>query len=201
MEARVGIEPTNKGFADLCLTTWLPRRWKALVAKITRRGGPSQSGPAGPDYSRSVGTPLNRILDSADPSLFDVQSKARGPAGSLPITPEMLLQRPSGDIFGWTQDAGMGWDPAALGGKEILILSTHGGIRAADGTPVALGYHTGHWEVGLLMDAAAKELQVAGRHPVRRLLHRSLRRAHSGHHRHDGFPPVSQRCGERYSAA
>jgi hypothetical protein len=21
----VGIEPTNKGFADLCLTTWLPR--------------------------------------------------------------------------------------------------------------------------------------------------------------------------------
>jgi putative YjhG/YagF family dehydratase len=77
----------------------------------------------------------------------------------------MLLKRPSGDLFGWSQNAGMGWDPATLGGKEFLILSTHGGIRAADGTPVALGFHTGHWEVGLLMDAAAKELKSLGAVP------------------------------------
>jgi putative YjhG/YagF family dehydratase len=106
-----------------------------------------------------------RILDSGDGTLFDVQSKARGPQGSVPVTPEMLLHRPSGDLFGWTQNAGMGWDPALLGGKEFLILSTHGGIRAADGTPVALGYHTGHWEVALLMDAAAKELKSLGAVP------------------------------------
>src|SRR6202044_3557892 len=67
--------------------------------------------------------------------------------------------------FGWSQAAGMGWDPATLGSREILILSTHGGIRAADGTPVALGYHTGHWEVGLLMDAAAKQLKSLGAIP------------------------------------
>ena len=103
----------------------------------------------------------NRILDSEDPRLYDIPTRAPGPRGSLPLTPEMLLTRPSGDLFGLTQDAGMGWDPAKLAGKEFLILSTHGGIRAADGTPIALGYHTGHWEVGLLMQAAAEELKSA----------------------------------------
>src|SRR5512140_3243702 len=104
-------------------------------------------------------------LVTSDPSVFDIRSKAPGPQGALPITAEMLRERPSGDLFGWSQNAGMGWNPAALGGKEILILSTHGGIRAADGTPVALGFHTGHWEVGLLMDAAAKELKSLGAVP------------------------------------
>jgi putative YjhG/YagF family dehydratase len=108
---------------------------------------------------------LSDILDSQDPTLFDIHSKSPGPQGALPITPEMLLNRPSGDLFGWTQNAGMGWDPAAVGGKEFLILSTHGGIRAADGTPIALGYHSGHWEVGLLMEAAAKELKSRGAVP------------------------------------
>jgi putative YjhG/YagF family dehydratase len=108
---------------------------------------------------------FDSVVDSADPSIFDVRSKAPGPQGSLPITAEMLLNRPSGDLFGWAQNAGMGWNPKALGGKEILILSTHGGIRADDGTPIALGYHTGHWEVGLLMQAAAKELSAQGAVP------------------------------------
>ena len=77
----------------------------------------------------------------------------------------MLRERPSGDLFGWSQNAGMGWDPAALGGREFLMLSTHGGIRAADGTPIALGYHTGHWEVGLLMEAAARVFKADGAVP------------------------------------
>src|SRR3989454_7524494 len=53
----------------------------------------------------------------------------------------------------------MGWQPADLRRPEMLILSTQGGLREADGTPLALGYHTGHWEVGLLMRAAAEELR------------------------------------------
>jgi putative YjhG/YagF family dehydratase len=74
----------------------------------------------------------------------------------------MLRNWSSGDLFGLSQDAGMGWDPTALGRREFLILSTSGGLRADDGTPIALGYHTGHWEVGLLMQAAARELKSIG---------------------------------------
>src|SRR5689334_7617714 len=73
-----------------------------------------------------------------------------GPRGQLPITAEDLVGRPSGDLFGWSQDVGMGWSPAQLRRPEVLILSTQGGIRMPDGTPLALGYHTGHYEVGLL---------------------------------------------------
>jgi putative YjhG/YagF family dehydratase len=104
---------------------------------------------------------LASLLDT-DPALYDVRTSAAGPAGRLPLTEDLLRHAPSGDVFGLTQDAGMGWDPAELGRPEILILSTQGGIRAPDGTPVALGYHTGHWEVGLLMQAAAEELRARG---------------------------------------
>lgn len=107
----------------------------------------------------------NPIFDSADQGLFDVRAKAPGPKGKLPLTPEILLDRPSGYWFGWTHNAAMGWNPAELANKEFLILSTHGGIRAEDGTPIALGYHTGHWEVGLLMEAAAREFKALGAIP------------------------------------
>ncbi|MGA8028594.1 MAG: YjhG/YagF family D-xylonate dehydratase [Bryobacteraceae bacterium] len=108
---------------------------------------------------------LTSITDSGDPGIFDVRTHARGPEGALPITPEMLLQEPSGNLFGLTQNAGMGWAAQALGGKQVLILSTHGGVRAPDGTPIALGYHTGHWEVGLLVAEAARELKAHGAIP------------------------------------
>ena len=105
---------------------------------------------------------LGALLDSGKRELYDVVTKAPGPKGQLPITPEMLISGPSGDLFGWSQNAGMGWDPSKLGGAEILILSTHGGVRAPDGAPVALGYHTGHWEVGLLVEEAAREISAHG---------------------------------------
>jgi putative YjhG/YagF family dehydratase len=107
----------------------------------------------------------NNLLNSDNPNLYDLRTKAPGPQGSLPLTPDMLRNSPSGDIFGLTQNAGMGWAPEELDRKQFLILSTQGGIRAPDGRPIALGYHTGHWEIGLLMQAAAYELRKLGTIP------------------------------------
>src|SRR5882724_2892678 len=102
---------------------------------------------------------IDDLLDSGSPDFYQVQTTAAGPGGSLPLTEEMLLNSPSGDLFGLTQNVGMGWNPAEAGGKQFLILSTQGGLRAPDGKPIALGYHTGHWEIGLLVQAAAEEFR------------------------------------------
>ncbi len=91
--------------------------------------------------------------------IYQLRTKATGPSGKLPVNEDILLNQPSGNLFGWTQNAGMGWDPSELGRKQFLILSTQGGLRAPDGQPIALGYHTGHWEIGLLLEAAAREFR------------------------------------------
>ena len=120
---------------------------------------------------------LSDILDAATPS---TRSQGQGPAGALPLSEELLRNAGSGDLFGMTQNAGMGWDPAEVARPQYLILSTQGGLRADDGRPLALGYHTGHWEVGLLVRAAAETLHAAGWSALRGPLQRPLRRAHAG---------------------
>ena len=104
-------------------------------------------------------------IDTDDHSIYEIYTNAPGPEGALPLDPELLLNAPSGDLFALSQNVGMGWNPQMLRRKEFLILSTQGGIRAPDGSPIALGYHTGHWEVGLLMQAAAKEFTAEGAIP------------------------------------
>jgi putative YjhG/YagF family dehydratase len=111
------------------------------------------------------GDVLSTLMHSQRTDLYVIPTHAPGPQGKLPLTPQMLREWSSGDLFGLTQNVGMGWDPAKVLRKHILILSTQGGIRETDGTPVALGYHSGHWEVGLLMRAAAQELQQLGSVP------------------------------------
>jgi putative YjhG/YagF family dehydratase len=102
---------------------------------------------------------LDSVLNADAEDIAGVATHAAGPAGTLPLTPQMLLTRPSGDLFAMSQNAGMGWNPARLLDPEVLILSTHGGVRAEDGSAIALGFHTGHWEVGLLVAEAARELK------------------------------------------
>ena len=102
------------------------------------------------------------LFDADDATIFDVRTRAPGPVGKLPLTPDDLVRRPSGNLFGWTQDVGMGLPAAEVGRPEVLLLGTSGGLRAPDGTPIALGYHTGHWEISLLMDEAARALRRQG---------------------------------------
>lgn len=101
-------------------------------------------------------------LDLDDAAIFDLHTSAPGPAGRLPLTADDLTSRPSGDLFGWSLDVGMGWPADALRRPEVLLLSTLGGLREPDGSPLALGYHTGHWEVGLLMREAALTFRQQG---------------------------------------
>lgn len=105
------------------------------------------------------------LLESADPADYRVATRAEGPAGSLPLDERMLREWPSGDLFGLTQNAGMGWEPSGVARDNYLVLSTQGGLRGPDGEPLALGYHTGHWEIGLLVREAAESLRGLGALP------------------------------------
>ncbi|MHC4496839.1 MAG: YjhG/YagF family D-xylonate dehydratase [Planctomycetota bacterium] len=108
---------------------------------------------------------LEEVWSSNNESIYDVAAYAPGPQGGLPLTEDAIVNSPSGDIFGMSHGAGMGWDPAKSAQEQFLLISTQGGIRASDGKPIALGFHTGHYELGLLAGAAAQELQRLGYMP------------------------------------
>src|SRR5207249_4724391 len=114
--------------------------------------------------TRHTVPPLEAVFGTAE-SVSAGRISGHGPEGALPLTPEMLRNAPSGDLFGLTQNVGMGWKPEQLGGPEFLILSTLGGLRGEDGAPIALGFHTGHWEIGLLVREAAETLRTSGAIP------------------------------------
>ncbi len=107
---------------------------------------------------------MKHLLETSD-AIYQVRSHADGPAGSLPLTPEILRERPSGDVFGMTQDAGMGWEAANVLGPHVMIVSTMGGLRNTDDSPVALGLHSGHFELELQVRAAAEQVAELGGMP------------------------------------
>ena len=109
------------------------------------------------------------FLESSDPAVYTLRTTAlwAGP-GSLPPhggdAPDRL-ERP--DV--WPDpERGHGLEPEpAPRQANPLFLSTQGGIQASACTPVgSLGYHTGYWEVGLLVEAAARaDLRCRGAFP------------------------------------
>jgi xylonate dehydratase len=105
---------------------------------------------------------LDDVLDSKDDGIYNITTNAPGPQGNLPLTGDLLADSPSGDIFAMSQNAGMGWQPSELLKEQFLLISTQGGIRSNQNIPIALGYHTGHFELDMLTEAAAKELQNLG---------------------------------------
>ena len=104
---------------------------------------------------------LKELLESND-CIYNIKTKADGPSGKLPLTPEMLLNSPSGHLFGMTMNTGMGWDATKLLGDQIMIVSTQAGLRCEDGTPTALGLHSGHYELDIQTEAVAKEIEALG---------------------------------------
>ena len=106
--------------------------------------------------------PLERSEAAGEEIYETLRTRAPARPGRLPLTDEMLSRWPSGDLFGLSQSVGMGCDPAQVTRDHYLILNTHGGLRQSDGTPIALGYHTGHWEIPLLVQAAAETIGKLG---------------------------------------
>ncbi|WIY84061.1 YjhG/YagF family D-xylonate dehydratase [Propionimicrobium sp. PCR01-08-3] len=108
---------------------------------------------------------LRDLYTATDAGIYEVRTHAPGPAGSLPITPEQLRGAPSGDLFGMTMNVGMGWNPADVNKDAVMIISTAGGATDADGNPIALGLHTGHYQLAELVNEAAQEVAAQGALP------------------------------------
>ena len=139
------------------------RRLRAALdrADLRREAGPDRGHVRDRARSRPLQLSRGQAVDTPTTSTTS-RRRPTGPPGALPLTAEFLRDSPSGDVFGLSQNAGMGWEASKVGRDQFLILSTQGGLRDDDGTPVALGYHTGHWEVGLLVREAALELDRLG---------------------------------------
>ena len=120
-------------------------------------------------------------IDSLAADLYAVADQCRRPAGlaaadrrDAPRLAQRRSVRPDAERR-------HGLDPAEMLGPQFLLLSTQGGIRADDGTPIALGYHTGPLGSRAAGARRPRVMKQAGGGAVRRLLLRSLRRPHAGH--------------------
>ena len=59
------------------------------------------------------------IVGETDDAIYQIRTRAPGPSGKLPLTIEQVVEAPSGHIFGYSQNAGMGWNPDELGPGRV----------------------------------------------------------------------------------
>lgn len=102
------------------------------------------------------------VFANESKEIYRVVTHADGPQGDLPLTPELLRSLPSGNIFGMTINAGMGWEPSTLANGDVMIIGTKGGMRTDDGKTIAVGLHQGHFELDVQMAEAADEIKKMG---------------------------------------
>ena len=120
------------------------------------------------------------------------RTRGQGREGKLPFDEDMLLNEASGNLFGMTQNVAMGWHPEEVNREQYVIVSTKGGLRGEDRQPgrARLSHRAlGDQPVG---PASSGDHPRAGRHSLRDLLLRPLRRPLARHGRHDGQPGLSQ---------
>lgn len=105
---------------------------------------------------------LEATIFGSSSAVSGTRAFGEAPGGRLPLDDDTLRYAPSGDLFGLAQNVAMGCKAQEANRPAFLILSTLGGLRSDDGTPLALGYHTGHWELALLVRQAAQTLREQG---------------------------------------
>jgi hypothetical protein len=92
---------------------------------------------------------VTQILDSGDPTLYEVTTRGPRPKGKLPLCDELLRHHPCGDAFGMTEDAGMGWNPdlpASTGPGTELVYA------ASEPPDVAVSPYGTSWHLMALQD-------------------------------------------------
>lgn len=143
---------------------------------------------------------LDEIYPQADASRYRVQTEADGPAGRLPLTGDDLRTQPSGNLFGKTMNAGMGWNPETLNNDEFMIISTQGGLRRRR---PGRGARTAHrpLRAGPARARRGRRDRRPWRTALRHLRLRPVRRPHPGHRRHVRLPALPQRRRDRHAPA
>lgn len=105
---------------------------------------------------------VKNLFSNENHAIYKAATHAEGPKGKLPLTPSLLKESPSGNIFGMTINAGMGWNPDELDNGDVMLIGTKGGMRGADNETVAVGLHNGHFELDIQMDVAARTIKEMG---------------------------------------